>query len=129
MRQLLEDGMDHRRHLGVMTDREPILAHDVDVALVKLAEASALGSLAAVHALDLIAAEREMELVLVLGHVTRERHREIETQSELGRMTLLQRARGLDEIDLPLGLAATLGQQASASSMAGVSMGRKPCRS
>ena len=60
--------------LGVVADRQLILADDVDVALVELAEAAALRALAAIDALDLVAAEREVQLVLVLGDVAREGH-------------------------------------------------------
>jgi hypothetical protein len=110
--------VDHRQHLGVVTDAQRVLADDVDVALVELAEAAALGALAAVHALHLVAAEREAQFVLVLGHVARQRHGQVEAQRHLrqaaGRALgrgIGQRAGGLDEIHLPLGLAAGLGQQ------------------
>ena len=63
--------------------RQRVLADHVDVALVELAEAAALRALAAVHALDLVAAEREGELVLVLGDVARQRHGEVEAQRQL----------------------------------------------
>src|SRR3546814_6425040 len=67
-----------------MARRQRVLADHVDVALVELAETPALGALAAVHALHLVAAERERQLVLVLGHVARQRHRQVEAQRELG---------------------------------------------
>ncbi len=109
--EIAEYAVDDGRQLGVVADRELILADDVDVALVELAEAAALRALAAIDALDLVAAEREGQIVLVLGDVARERHREIETQRELGLLALLHRAGRLHEVDLPLGLAAFLGQE------------------
>jgi len=115
--QLGEHRVDHRHHLGVVADGQGVLADDVDVALVELAEAAALGALAAVHALHLVAAEREAQLVLVLGHVAGQRHGQVEAQGQLrqpGGGTgggVGQRAGGLDEIDLPFGLTARLGQQ------------------
>jgi hypothetical protein len=104
---------DHRRHFGIEADAQRVLADHVDVALVELAEAAALGALAAVHALHLVAAEREGQLVLVLGHVAGQRHGQVEAQGQLGQAVafLLQRAGGLHEIHLALGLAAGLGQQ------------------
>ena len=103
--------MDHRRHLGVVAHAERVLADHVDVALVELAEAAALGALAAVHALDLVAAEREGQVVFVFGHVARQGHREVEAQGQLGLAALLEGAGGLHEVDLALGFAAGLGQQ------------------
>src|SRR3546814_652554 len=112
-RQRVEHRRDHRRDLGVMARRQRVLADHVDVALVELAETPALGALAAVHALHLVAAERERQLVLVLGHVARQRHRQVEAQRELGQAVtvLLEGPRRLHEIHLPLGLAAGFGQQ------------------
>ncbi len=115
--ELGEHGVDHRRDLGVEAHAQRVLADHVDVALVELAETAALGALAAVDALHLVAAEREGQLVLVLGDVARQRHGQIEAQRQfrhaftLPASTACQRAGGLDEIDLPLGLAAGLGQQ------------------
>jgi hypothetical protein len=57
-RQFGEQRVDHRRDLGIATHAERVLADHVDVALVELAEAAALRALAAIHALDLVAAER-----------------------------------------------------------------------
>src|SRR6185437_14381057 len=73
-RQLAEYAVDHRRNLGVVANRQGILADHVDVALVELAETPALGALAAIHLLHLVTAEREAEVALVLGDVTRQRH-------------------------------------------------------
>jgi hypothetical protein len=89
----------------------------VDVALVELAEAPALRTFAAVHALHLVAAERKGEIVLVLGDVTRQRHGEIEAECQLRHGALrqafprpfgglVQRAGRLHEVHLPLRFAA-----------------------
>ena len=112
-RQFAEHAVDHRRDLGVVAHRQRVLADHVDIALVELAETPALRALAAVHLLHLVAAEREAEVALMLGDVARERHGEVEAQRQLGRalLGLAQRAGGLHEVHLPLGLAAGLGQQ------------------
>jgi hypothetical protein len=122
-RQRLEHRRDHRGDLGIVARRQRILADHVDVALVELAEAAALRAFAAIHALHLVAAEREREFVFVFGDVARQRHRQVEAQcqfrqdgswpairADFGRR-LLQRPRRLHEIHLPFGLAARLGQQ------------------
>ncbi|EEF93361.1 hypothetical protein CATMIT_02012, partial [Catenibacterium mitsuokai DSM 15897] len=116
--ELGEHRVDAGRQLGVVAHAEAVLADHVDVALVELAVAAALLALAAVDALHLIAAERERQLCLVLGHVTRQRHGQVEAQRQLRRGAAVAflcvvgaRASGLDEIHLTLGLAAGLGQQ------------------
>ncbi len=120
--QLGEHRMDHRQDFGVVTDAQRILADHVDIALVELTEAPALRTLAAVHALHLITTEWKAQVVLVLGDIARQRHGQVEAQCKLGQPTVLgtlvggrcgigQRAGGLYEIHLALGLAAGLGQQ------------------
>jgi hypothetical protein len=64
-RELAEDAVDHRRQLGVVREGELVLRDDVDVGLIELAVAALLRARRA-HALDLVAAERKVELVLVL---------------------------------------------------------------
>ncbi len=132
-RQIAEHAVDHRRNFGVVADRQRVLADHVDVALVELAEASALRALAAVHALDLVAAERETQIVLVLGDVARQRHGQIEAQREFRRLSpssvRVKRTGRLHEIYLALGLAARLVSSTSENSITGVSIGRKPKRS
>ena len=117
-RQLAKHAVDDRGDLRVIGERQRVLRDHVDVALVELAIASLLRALTAIDPLDLIAAEREVQLVLVLGHVARERHREIEPERELwhrgdraGGLPLRERARGLDEVHLLLRLAARLREQ------------------
>ena len=109
--QLGEHRVDDGGHLGVMAHAERVLADHVDVALVELAEAAALGTLAPVHALDLVAPEREGQVVFVLGHVAGQRHGEVEAQGQFGLAALFKGAGGLHEIHLPLGFAAGFGQQ------------------
>ncbi len=115
--QIAEDRVDHRQDLGVEADVQRILADHVDVALVELAEAATLGTLATVDPLDLIATERERQFVLVLGHVAGQRHGQVEAQRQFrqpfggARLGLGQGASGLHEIDLAFGLAAGFGQQ------------------
>jgi len=106
--QRLEYRVNHRWHLGVMPERERILADHVDIALIKLAKPPTLGALAAIHALHLIAPEREREFVLVLGDIARQRHGEVKAQRELGQLltAFFQRAGRLGEIHLALGFAA-----------------------
>nr|WP_238695100.1 hypothetical protein [Ornithinimicrobium flavum] len=82
--QVGEDAVDDRRRLGVVPHGELVLADDVHVALVELAEPAPLRALAAVDALHLVAAEGEGELVLVLGHVARQGDGEVEPEGELG---------------------------------------------
>ena len=115
-RQLGEHGMDHCRNLGVVAHRQRVLADHVDVALVELAEPAALRALAAVDPLHLIATERKRQIVLVLGDIARQRHGQVEAQRQLrraiaARRRFFKRARRLDEVHLPLGLPARLGQQ------------------
>jgi len=115
--QLGEHGVDDGQHFSVVADAQAVLADHVDVALVELAEAATLGTLAAVHALRLVAAEREGQLVLVLGHVAGQRHGQVETQRHLRQRAVArfggvgQRTGGLHEVHLALGLATGLGQQ------------------
>ena len=109
--------MDDRQHFGVVSHAQAVLADHVDVALVELTEAAALGALAAVHPLHLVATEREGQFMLVLGHVARQRHGQVEAQRHFRQRTVTrfggvgQRTGGLHEIHLALGLATGLGQQ------------------
>jgi len=116
--QLGEHGVDDRQHFSVITDVQRILADHVDVALVELAETAPLRTFAAVDPLHLVAAEREGQLMFVLGHVSGQRHGEIETQRHF-------RQRGV------AGLRG-IGQHTGGlheSSNTGVSTGRNPKRS
>src|ERR1700733_7638872 len=80
--QFLEHAVDHRRHLRVVTHGELILTDHVDIALIELAEASALRALAAVDALNLIAPKRKTQFMLMLGDVARQRDGKVEPQSQ-----------------------------------------------
>ena len=79
-----EDLGHDQRHLGLEVRRQLADVDDVDVGLGELAVAPLLGTLAAPHLLDLVAAEREGQVPGVLQHVAREGHGEVEVQAELG---------------------------------------------
>jgi hypothetical protein len=81
--QFAKHAVDHRRNFSVVAHRQRVLADHVDVALVELAEAAALRALAPINSLHLVTAKRKAQLALVLGHVARQRHGEIETQRQL----------------------------------------------
>ena len=102
--QARECVVDDGRDLGLVQNIERTVADDVDIRLIKLAEAAALRALAAPDLADLIAAERERELAVIGRDVLRQRHREVKTQGEV--------AVALREtVDLLFRLAAALGQQ------------------
>ena len=66
-----------------MVERQDVLADHVDVGLRELAEAPFLRPLTAPGPLDLVAAERELEVSRVLQHVAGQRDGEVEVQTEL----------------------------------------------
>ena len=90
--------MDNGRHLGVELQRQGFLGDNVDIGLVKLAEASFLRAFAAPDLLNLIAFKGKMQAAVVLPHVTGERYGQIEMQSHFPfRLGLsLQAAYGID---------------------------------
>ena len=97
---LVDDG----GNLRLVDDVQLAVADDVDVGLIELAEAAALGALAAVHLADLIAAEGEGQLAVVQRHILGQRYGQVKAQGQV--------AVALGEaVDLLLGLAAALGQQ------------------
>ena len=65
--------------------RQRVAVDDVDVGLEELAVAPLLRPLAAPHLLDLVAAERELQLAGVLQHVAGERHGQVEVQARARR--------------------------------------------
>ena len=67
-----------------MVEGQGVAPDDVDVGLGELAVAALLRPLAAPDLLDLVAAERELQLAGVLQHVARERHGEVEVQADAG---------------------------------------------
>ena len=105
-------GVDHHEgELDVVAEREGAVPDDVHVRLGELARAALLGALAAPDLLDLVAAEREGEVSVVLHHVAGERHGEVEVQRErtlLGGV-LLVLLQPRDAVDLLVDLA--LAQQ------------------
>ena len=96
----IDDGGD----LRVVGDVQLAVADDVDISLIELAEAAALGPLAAIDLADLEAAEGEGQLVAVLGHILGQGDGQVKAQRQVG-VALLK------AIDLLLRLAAALGQQ------------------
>lgn len=102
--ELLEDLVDDRRELRV--NHRALRADDVDVTLVELAEATSLGTFGAVNLADVIAPERERQVVLVLGHVSCEWDSQVVAQRQVRVGTFT-----LETVDLLFGLPATLGEQ------------------
>ncbi len=109
--KFLKDLVNDCYQFGIEAWRHRILADHIDIALVTLTEASTLGAFAAINALHLIATEREVELVFVLGDIARQRYREVETQGQFGIAAFEQAAGGLGKVNLTFGFAARLGQQ------------------
>ena len=101
---LREGLVDDRRDLGLVCDVEPAVADDVDVRLIELTEAAALGALAAVDLADLIAAEREGQLAVVQRDVFCQRHSQVKAKGQVA-VALLE------AVDLLFRLAAALGEQ------------------
>ena len=109
--QLREGVDDHQGHLDVVAERQCAVADDVDVRLRELAGAALLGALAAPDLLDLVAAEREVQVPGVVHDVAGERHGEVEVQRQLallGTAVLVLLQTG-DAVDLLVDLA--LAQQ------------------
>ena len=73
---------DRRQQLDLHDERGR--PDGVDVALVELAEPSARGSIRAPHGLNLVALEESRQLVLILRHHPRQRHRQIVSQRQVG---------------------------------------------
>ena len=81
--ELGEGAGDDRGRLGVVHDVELTVAYDVDIRLVELAEAAALGPLAAPDLAYLIAAEGEGEARVIRGDVLGQRDGEVKAQREV----------------------------------------------
>src|SRR5262249_19627877 len=110
-------------------------AQDIDVALGELAEAPLLRALGAPHRPDLDGLEGVGQLGPMVGVVPRERHRQIEAQSQVGEVLFAGRARGVelgptleDFVDQLLVLASVAALEQAKVLEAGVSMRRKPYR-
>ena len=93
-------------------ERQLAITHDVDIRLRELAEATVLGALAAPHLLDLVALEREIQLVRVLDHVAGEGNGQVKVQthalvlgSACARRRGLQGLQAVEHVDLLGGLA------------------------
>ena len=119
--QPFEGGERDQRQLDVEVRGQRPRVDDVDVGLGELAVATLLRPLAAPHLLDLVAAEREGELVGVLEHVARERHGEVEVQPQLGRAARLG-GDALHRVDLLVDLTL-LGQRVQRLDRAGLDRG------
>ena len=103
--QPLQGLQGDQRQLDVVVGGQRRVVDDVDVGLGELAVAALLRALTPPHLLDLVAPERERQLVRVLQHVAGERHRQVEVQTELG-PGVVGRVQPLDDVhllvDLPL---------------------------
>jgi hypothetical protein len=86
-------------------ERQRVAVHHVDVGLQELAVPALLRALAAPHLLDLVPAERELQLAGVLQHEAGERHGQVEVQPQrvVAATTLFLQA--LEQVHLFRGLA------------------------
>jgi hypothetical protein len=87
-----------------VVERQRVARHDVDVGLDEFAVAALLRPLATPDLLDLVATERELEVTGVLEDVPRERHREVEVQSEAGVPVVRFGVQPAQDVDLLLHL-------------------------
>ena len=97
---LIDDAGD----LRLVADIQLAVADHVDVRLVKLAEAAALGALAAVDLADLEAAEGEAQFAGVQRDVFGQRHGQVKAHGQIVLPFL-------EAVDLLFRLAAAFGQQ------------------
>ena len=93
-------------------ERELAVTHNVDVRLREFTEATVLRTLTAPHLLDLVALEREIQLVRILHHVAGEGNGQVEVQthtlvlgSACARRRGLQGLQAVEHVDLLRGLA------------------------
>ena len=108
-RQGVERLDHHPHHLDVVVEGQLVAPDDVDVGLVELAVAALLRSLSAPRGLDLVAAERELEVPGVLEDVARERHRQVVVEPERACRVVAGAVLGLQpaqEVDLLVDLPA-----------------------
>ena len=96
--------INNRRNFGLVDDAQLAVADDVDVGLIKFAEAAALGALTAVDLADGVAPEGKGQLVFVQGDVFCQRDGLVKAEGKIG-IALLE------AINLLFRLAAALGQQ------------------
>ena len=102
--ELFENVVNDGGHFRVVENTELIVADDVDVALIELAEASLLGAFAAENLAHLIALEREGQIVIVRRHVARERYGQVKAERKI--VIAL-----IETVDLLFGLAARLCEE------------------
>ena len=104
--------MEHGAHHGqtLCVGERALGAHDVDVALVELAEASLLRAVGAPHGLDLVALEGQGQ-ARVHGHHTGQGHGEVVAEGEVGLAPLGALAALQDLVDELVALVAVLAHQ------------------
>ena len=130
--KIFEPERDQRvRHRGAqfcLHDRR-CRSEGVDIALVELAEAAARGTVRAPDRLDLIALEQTGHSGLMLCHDTRQRHRQVVPQRQIGLSGFLVIA-ALEDLENELAaLVAVLPKQRLEVLDGGVSSGSNPYRS
>jgi hypothetical protein len=99
-REAAQGVRDDERDLDFVVRGQRVAVDDVDVGLPELAVATLLRALAAPALLDLVAPEREVELPGVLEDVPRERHGQVEVQTEAGVAAVLIGLQAAQDIDL-----------------------------
>ena len=114
-RQVVESLGHDEGQIHLEVEGQLAVTDNVDIGLRELAETALLGTLAAPHLLDLVALEREIQLVRVLHDVAGEGHRQVEVQAHtfvLGRTRPgsggLEGLEAIQNVDLLRGLALGL---------------------
>ena len=102
--QLGEGSVNNRRDFGLVDDIECAVPDDINIRLIKFAEAPALGTLAAVHLADLEAAEGEGQRTIVERDVFCQRYGQVEAHREIA-VALLE------AVNLFFSFAAALSEQ------------------
>src|SRR5215212_3284250 len=106
--QALQRRKGHQRQLDVVMSGERLGVDDIDVRLGEFPVATLLRPLAPPDPLNLVAAERKVQLVRVLEHIAGERHGQVEVQTEVGPRVRLG-VQTLEDVNLLVDLAL-LGQ-------------------
>ena len=120
--QLLQGLQHHQRRLDVMVVGQGVLADDVDVSLGELTVTALLGALPPPDLLNLVAAERELQVSGVLQHVAGQRHGQVEVQPEIIAGLAGLGVQPPDDIDL-LGDLALAGERVHRLHGAGLDTG------
>src|SRR5215211_3687637 len=106
--QALQRRKGHQRQLDVVVSGKRLGVDDIDVRLGEFPVATFLRPLPPPDLLNLVAAERKVQLVRVLEHIAGERHGQIEVQAEV-RPRVLVGVQTLEDVYLLVDLAL-LGQ-------------------